>query len=90
MKTNLEINIKTSKDAEAFITELCNNNEAYHPEDDALEIIFSDLPVEQQPTEKERKKLNDLMDKVYEVADFDPCELILTILSPEMTQEITE
>jgi len=49
-----------------------NNGEAYHPEDSAFDVIV--LSTECRAfTDVEAEKLNEAMEQVYDVADFDPC-----------------
>lgn len=75
MKTQLPLEIKTIKGAEQFLTDLYNNGESFHPEDDAHEIIWSG----KAPTESECNQLNELMDAIYQLEDFDPCEHLLKL-----------
>lgn len=87
MKTKLPESITTVDEAKAFIKELYDNGEAFHPEDDATDIIW-DLPSNQVPTLEECVKLNELMTAIYALPecklkhrqpnsipymDFDPC-----------------
>lgn len=43
MKTTLPTAINTIEEAKTFLTELNTNGEAYHPEDDAHDIIWDDV-----------------------------------------------
>jgi hypothetical protein len=84
MKSALPKAIKTIEEAKQFLTELYNNGEAFHPEDNAHDVEWS-VPQDQQPTKEERDQLNRLMNEIYEAAkgsDFDPCEFLLE-LDPE-------
>jgi hypothetical protein len=73
MKTILPSAISTKTEAETFLTDLHNNNESFHPEDDATDIeIFS---------ENEGNKLNELMNQIYLIDDFDPCEFLLNLIN---------
>ena len=76
MKTVLPNEIKTVEQAKAFLTDLHNNGEAYHPEDDAHEIVWN---TEERPTTNDMNMLNFLMDEIYKLPDFDPCEFLLDL-----------
>lgn len=78
MKTTLPESISTIEEANAFLTELNNNREVFHPEDDAHDIIW-DMPKEHAPTHDECDKLNSLMEQMYEIEGYDPCEIICTL-----------
>lgn len=78
MKTNINITISNSEEAKNFLTELYNNNEAYHPEDSAQNIIDYKTG-ENIFTNIEAFHLDELMNSVYEHADFDPCELLMDL-----------
>ena len=77
MKTNLDQPITNADEAKAYLTELFNNGESYHPEDDANDIIWTDF----EPTEEELNRLNENMELVYKVADFDPCGFLLKLMN---------
>lgn len=89
LKTNLPYHISTIEEAKAFLNELHSNNETFHPEDDALEIVWR-LPIDQQPTIKDKQNLNSLMSDIYELEEnkgkdstnlvFCPCEYLLSII----------
>jgi hypothetical protein len=81
MRTKLPEAIKTKEEAAAFITELFNNHESFHPEDDATQINWYQLKEEQEPTHEECVQLNKLMDDIYEL-DFDACGLLLELMQP--------
>jgi len=88
MKTILPLSIDTIEAAKKFLTDLVNNNEAFHPEDDAHEIVW-ELPKDQQPTVLERNRLNKLMEDIYNLKGNDgrhdnsiafcPCGFIIDI-----------
>jgi len=86
MKTILPESIKTVYEAKEFLMELTLNGEAFHPEDDAHEVIWA-LPTEQIPTEDECEKLNDLMADIFfninagyrNYPVFDPCEYLIYV-----------
>jgi len=74
MKTNLDRTITTQDEAEDFLSELFENGESFHPEDDAHQIIWSCNPA---PTDEECDKLNTLISQIYNLPnypEFDPCE----------------
>lgn len=62
MKTALPDSIKTVEEAKAFLTALHSNSEAFHPEDDAHDILWD---LENVPTYEECEQLNKLMDDIY-------------------------
>ncbi len=86
MKTKLPAHITTVQRSIYFLTELHNNSEAYHPEDDATDIIWN-MPDDQLPTQAECEQLNVLMSDIYALPGnesvqsmvFDPCELLLKL-----------
>ncbi len=67
------------EDAKAFLRTLHENNETYHPEDDAHYVCWETC----ETTEAERDQLNKLRDDMYalpEVPDtFDPCGYLLDL-----------
>lgn len=75
MRTNLDRTITSTGEAKAFLSDLIRNDEVYHPEDDAHDIIWETTTV----TPEECDKLNSLMEQVYEFfsEDFDPCGYII-------------
>jgi hypothetical protein len=82
MKTTLPAAINTIGEAENFLTSLHNNNEAFHPEDDATDLV-GDLF-----TQSEGEQLNKLMNDIYNLEGnngnhatpiFDPCEFLLSL-----------
>lgn len=76
MKTILPESIDNAADAERFLKELHNNGEAYHPEDDARDIMWP-CP---EPTAQERDHLNRLMQQMWKLQGFDPCEVLLKLI----------
>ena len=64
MKTVLPAAIKTIEEAKAFLTELHKNNEGYHPEDDARDIVNIETD-ERIFTDEEAEMLNSLMADIY-------------------------
>lgn len=83
MKTNLDRKIKSWDEAKLFLTELYNNDEAYHPEDDAFDIEWDTC----NPTDSEKTQLNKLMNDIYllpEMKDYPnveqcPCGVLLDL-----------
>lgn len=63
MKTNLDITIETKEDAKAFLIDLVNNGEEFHPEDEVFEMEWNPA---NEPTFEEKCKLNDLMVAVWQ------------------------
>lgn len=78
MKTKLPEEIKTDKQAKDFLLELISNDEVYHPEDDAGDIINFKTK-ENLFTEKEALLLNRLMGQIYALNSFDPCGFIIDV-----------
>jgi hypothetical protein len=74
MKTNLNRHIESEDQAKEFLSELFQNGEGYHPEDDAFDISWDERI--ENPTEGEMRKLNRLMDEVHEHIP-DPCGYIV-------------
>jgi hypothetical protein len=74
MKTNLNRVIESEQDALEYLWELYDNGEAYHPEDDASDIVYRSTDI--QPNEDEIEQLNSLMECVY-MYIYDPCEILL-------------
>lgn len=75
MKTTLPTKIETTEEAKKFLTDLHNNKEDFHPEDDAHDIIwFAGTHI---PSKKELDKLNELMEACYKVCD--PCEILVNL-----------
>jgi len=77
MNTIIPAVITTSEHASQFLTDLFNNGESYHPEDSAFDI--EDMYGERLFSDEEAGMINEAMEQVYDVADFDPCELLLEL-----------
>lgn len=73
MKTVLPNAINSVEEAKQLLTDLANNNEVYHPEDDAFDIYWHTS----QPTDDEKRQLNKLMGMIYELDNFDPCDFLI-------------
>lgn len=80
MKTTIPHTITSIEQAKAFLSELAANNEAYHPEDNAHTIYFGAIPKNQWPNDSQRDQLNKLMNDIYKLNDFDPCEFLLPLI----------
>ena len=88
MKTPLPESITTIAQAKEFLTNLYNNGETYHPEDDATDLVGSLF------TQKEGEQLNKLMSEIYALEGnesaqsmvFDPCQFLLE-LDPDYVNE---
>lgn len=74
MKTLLPATISNIEEAKKFLTDLIENDECYHPEDNAHEINWQSNDI---PQESDCDLLNKLMLDIYKLEDFDPCEFIL-------------
>lgn len=86
MQTNLPKTITTVEEAKAFLTELHTNGEHYHPEDSALDVIWTEITGATIPVIAEQKQLDKLMSDIYMLPGndgrhhgdivFDPCEFL--------------
>ena len=84
MKTTLPQSIETAEQAKQLLTNLYNNGESFHPEDDATDIEWATC---EEPTEAECILLNKLMADIYDLPGnenpmnmaFDPCEFLLSL-----------
>jgi hypothetical protein len=76
MKTNLGIEIKTISDANKFILDLFNNNELFHFDD-----IDEDYRFECNPTSEEIKQLNNLVNQLFEIENYDPFEFAMSLIN---------
>lgn len=94
MKTKLPNQIKTVKEAKAFLTELIINDESYHPEDNANDVFLGTIKNERGIlTKAECDQLNKLMDDIYDLPNgFDPCRFILNylVLQTEQLNDLYE
>ena len=83
MKTNLPYSINTIEEAKAFLFDLHQNGESYHPEDDAFDIINA----EQLPlfTIEEAEQLNNLFGEIANLSRgdhetlFDASEYLMSL-----------
>lgn len=90
MKTKLPQSITTQAEAEAFLKELYNNGEIYHPEDDAHGIIWNLPEGQDEPTNEECDLLNDLMDQCTFIKNWDACGYINGLLRAEEVARMKE
>lgn len=80
MKTNINNVLTSVEEAEQYLKDLFTNDEAYHPEDDAQDIIFGfDV------TKAERTQMNMRMDEVWYFIP-DPCGIIVKLLAEKNTE----
>lgn len=87
MKTILPNAINTIDEAKQFLNELYKNKEAYHPEDDAHDVIWNSVPKEEWPNPIECDQLNKLMDDIYGLKgnedhmnmELDPCGYLMDL-----------
>lgn len=71
MKTNIAITITSSEDAKKFLSDLITNNEHFHPDDNAKDIVTRGENGEQKLfTKKEAKQVDKLLGDCFEFADF--------------------
>lgn len=76
MKTNIFSIIASKEQAIAYLHSLVENEEAYHPEDDAQDVEFNSI----NPTWEERNLLNLRMEEVYYFIA-DPCKIVMDKLT---------
>jgi len=85
MKTILPASITTIDQAKQLLTNLHTNGEAFHPEDDATGIVWTDC---KSPTPQECVQLNKLIKDIYDLPEnkgtypklsFDPCIFLLSL-----------
>jgi hypothetical protein len=84
MKTVLPVSIQTIEQAKVFLTDLYNNGESYHPEDDAHDCMPLSVA-----TAAECDQLNKLMEEIYDLPGNDgshgndmafcPCGFLLSL-----------
>ena len=75
MKTNLPSAINTIEEAETFLRVLHENGEAFHPDDNAHDIVWCTSA----PSRKELEQLNKLMSDISRLKDFDEYEFLLNL-----------
>ena len=76
MRTQLPFSIDTVEEAREFLQELFDNDESYHPEDDAHDIIWNGTTVDMF----EKDRLNELMEDMRELEGFDACEFLMDLI----------
>lgn len=74
LKTNLPNTIASYSEAFAFLKELYDNQEAWHPEDSPHDIDLF--------TKEDADKLEELIQQIYELA-IDPCDIYCTIMEQD-------
>lgn len=98
MKTTLPTTITTIEEAEAFLTDLYNNGESYHPEDDAHDIVWSG-DIFGFPSRDDAMQLNELMHQIYALPGndgrhtdlaFDPCEFLNQLENSQHIDDILD
>jgi len=73
MQTEVSKKIKNVEDAVVFLIELHKNNEGFHPDDDAHDIVWSTVA----PTIYEKDELNKRMDECRKFID--PCAVLVEL-----------
>lgn len=73
MTTNLDRTISNTEDAQAFLQDLMNNGEIWHPDDNAHDVIWM---IKEPPTHTEMDKLNELMHDVHKYIN-DPPQYVI-------------
>lgn len=76
MKTNLPQNIFTEEQAKILLSELYENGESFHTEDNAHKIEWE---CEFPPNKNECDQLNFLMDQIFELREFDANQYLLNL-----------
>lgn len=76
MQTQLPTQIDSIAQAKYFLTNLYNNGECFHPDDDTHDIIWKNGT----PSYAEREQLNKLMEDISNLSGFDASEFILSLL----------
>ena len=82
MKTNLNRKIASIEDARQYLSELHDNDEAYHPDDSADSVEWSG----NAPDANECIKLDELMDACRDFLD--PCEELLALGHKDKEYEV--
>lgn len=77
IKTNLKIEITSIDEAKAYLTELTNNGEMYHLEDDAMDIGYADGSY---PSHTDKIQMNYLRDKCFSFKGFCPIGFVLDLI----------
>lgn len=78
MKTILPERIETREQAVEFLTQLYQNDEAYHPDDDARDQIDVQSR-EPLCSHDEGKRLNKLMCDIRRIS-VDPCDILMDLI----------
>lgn len=92
MKTTLPQQITTIDEAKAFLKALHDNDESYHPEDNAHDNAWHTC---EAPTKEQCDQLNKLMQDIYSLPGneshlsmvFDPCEFQLELIGVVLNDE---
>jgi hypothetical protein len=82
IRTNLDREILSIEDAKAYLRELQDNNEAYHPDDSADTIAWG----HNAPDENECILLDSLMDACRDFLD--PCEELIALSHKDKVYEV--
>lgn len=84
MKTVLPPAIQTIEQAKDFLKALHDNDEAFHPEDDAHDITWRTC----EPTDQEKDVLNRRMSEIYDLPGaFDPCGYLLELMEADIVKK---
>ena len=82
MKTKLPVKLTTADEAEQFIADLFYNDEFFHLDDDARDIIH--IPTGKRLfTDEESDKLNELLGQAFDIWDLWNPPIIETILKQQ-------
>ena len=84
MTTNLTRTIDSPETAKAFLRDLHNNGESYHPDDSADSVEWSG----DDPDANECIKLDSLMDACRDFLD--PCEELLALAHKDKTYQLKD
>lgn len=84
MKTQLPKHIKTKEEAEKFLTDLYNNDEAYDPEGDAHYVDWKGTRV----SNRQCNHLNRLMEEIDRIEGFNARRFITKLTSVEYVNKL--
>lgn len=90
MKTTLPEQITTIEEAQEFLLELHRNGESYHPEDQAKNVVWYNVPEPHRPTKQEQKQLDKLMGQILNMEGFDPCAFLLGLVPHRLFVTLNE
>lgn len=75
MNTILPESITSVSEAKKYLSDLHHNGEAYHPDDDAHDVLFQTC----NPSSVQRDKMNYLMSQVFTFDSLDPYAFLIDL-----------